>query len=125
MTSVIYLVAGLILLVVLSFIGIMSRYKRCKPNQVLVVYGKTSKNSRCKCISGGGVFVYPWVQNYAYMSMTPIAITCGLEDALDKNNIHVIVNSEITVAISTDPLLIQNAATRLLGMTNEEQIKLI
>ena len=78
--SVIYLVAGLILLVLLSFIGVMTRYKRCKPNQVLVVYGKTSKNTRCRCISGGGIFVWPIIQDYAYMSMTPISITCNLEE---------------------------------------------
>ena len=64
MNATIYLIAGLIVLVVLTILGILSRYRRCKPNQVLVVFGKTSGNTKCKIVTGG-VFVWPVVQDYA------------------------------------------------------------
>ena len=69
MMTTIYLVAGLVLLVILSFIGIMTRYKKCGPNKILVVYGKTSGNKSCKCYRGSGVFVLPVIQDYQFMSV--------------------------------------------------------
>ena len=118
--TTIYLVAGLVLLVILSFIGIMTRYKKCGPNKILVVYGKTSGNKSCKCYRGSGVFVLPVIQDYQFMSMEPISLTCERKDALDKNNIRVNVRSESTVAISPEEELMQNAATRLLGLKSDE-----
>ena len=36
-----YVSAILAVVIILTIIGVLSRYRRCKPNQVLVVYGKT------------------------------------------------------------------------------------
>lgn len=41
MTTIMYVSAILAVVIVLTIIGVLSRYRRCKPNQVLVVYGKT------------------------------------------------------------------------------------
>ena len=35
------MVAILVVVVIISFIGILSRYRKCKSDEVLVVYGKT------------------------------------------------------------------------------------
>ena len=39
------MVAILVVVVIISFIGILSRYRKCKSDEVLVVYGKTSGES--------------------------------------------------------------------------------
>ena len=78
MMTTIYLVAGLVLLVILSIIGILTRYRKCRSDEVLVVYGKTSGNTSAKCYHGGSSFVIPVLQGYAIMSMKPLQIQCKI-----------------------------------------------
>jgi len=93
----------------------LSRFKRCPSNRILVVYGKTGKQS-AKCYHGGGVMVWPIIQDYAFLSLEPLVIDIPLEGALSLNNIRVNVPATFTVGISTDPVLMNNAAERLLGL---------
>jgi flotillin len=93
----------------------VSRYKRCPANKVLVISGRVSGGNSAKCISGGGTFVWPVIQEYAYLDLEPIQINIPLKDALSFENIRVAVPSVFTVAIGTEPDVRQNAAIRLLG----------
>ncbi len=99
-----------------------TRYKRCPSNRILVVYGKVRGGRASKCIHGGGTFVWPLVQDYAYLSLEPLVIEIPLEGALSLNNIRVNVPSTFTVAISTDPVLMNNAAERMLSL-NPQQVR--
>ncbi len=112
-------VAVIILFVLLS--GILSRYRKCPSDKVLVIYGKvgSDKNGQTKtarCIHGGAAFIVPIIQSYQYMDLTPISINVDLKKALSKQNIRVDVPSRFTVGISTEPGVMQNAAERLLGL---------
>jgi flotillin len=113
------LAGGAVLAAVLLF-GILvlfvSRYKRCPANKVLVISGRVGAGNSAKCISGGGAFVWPVVQEYAYLSLEPIQIEVPLKDALSFENIRVSVPSVFTVAIGTEPELRNNAAIRLLNL---------
>ncbi|MCA9310544.1 MAG: hypothetical protein KDA21_05010 [Phycisphaerales bacterium] len=106
-----------ILLVVFALGFIASRYKRCPSNRVLVIYGKVGSNKSAKCLHGGGAFVIPLIQDYSYLGLEPLVIDIPLEGALSLNNIRVNVPSTFTVAISTDPILMNNAAERLLNLS--------
>ena len=55
------------------FLVIVSRIKRCPSDQILVKYGKVGGGS-AKCIHGGAAFIWPVIQSYEYMSLTPIQI---------------------------------------------------
>jgi flotillin len=98
----------------------VSRYKRCPANRVLVISGKVGGGESAKCISGGGAFVWPVIQEYAYLSLEPIQIDIPLRDALSFENIRVAVPSVFTVAIGTEADVRQNAAIRLLNLTHEQ-----
>jgi flotillin len=104
------------------FMFLVSRYRRCPSNKVLVISGKVSGGNTAKCISGGGAFVWPVIQEYDYMSLEPIQIDIPLKDALSFENIRVSVPSVFTVGIGTTPETQQNAAIRLLKLP-PEQIK--
>jgi flotillin len=93
----------------------VSRYRRCPANRVLVISGRVGGDGAAKCISGGGAFVWPVMQEYAYLSLEPIQIDIPLKDALSLENIRVAVPSVFTVAIGTEAEVRQNAAVRLLG----------
>ncbi|HEY3323980.1 MAG TPA: SPFH domain-containing protein [Planctomycetota bacterium] len=114
----------LILFVVLAFFSIAifvaNRYKRCPSNRVMVIYGKVAGGNTAKCIHGGAAFVVPLLQDFAYLSLEPMQIEIPLKGALSIENIRVNVPSVFTVAIGTEPEIMQNAAIRLLGlMTNQ------
>ncbi len=117
-------VAALVaLLFVLSLVLVLvRRYKRCPSNRVLVIYGKVGGGQSSKCLHGGGAFVWPLVQEYDFLSLDPIQIEVPLKGALSSENIRVNVPSYFTVAIGTQPAVMQNAAIRLLGL-NTEMIK--
>lgn len=126
MTTIMYVSAILAVVIILTIIGVLSRYRRCKPNQVLVVYGKTGGEKKsAKLYHGGAAFVLPIIQNYDILSMEPMQIDCRLTGALSSQNIRVDVPTTITVAISTNPEIMQNAAERLLGMDTESTENLI
>jgi flotillin len=105
---------GLILLFVLIFV--VKQYRRCPSNRILVIYGKVGTNKAAKCMHGGGTFVVPLIQDYAYLSLEPLVIDIPLEGALSLNNIRVNVPATFTVGVSTDPVLMNNAAERLLNL---------
>lgn len=105
--------------------AILSRYRKCPSDKVLVIYGKigsdkSGQSRSAKCIHGGAAFIVPVLQSYEYMDLTPISINVDLRNALSKQNIRVDVPSRFTVGISTEPQIMHNAAERLLGLKMHE-----
>lgn len=124
-TNILILAAILVVVVMLTLVGILSRYRKCKSDEVLVVYGKTGGTKSAKLYHGGAAFVWPIIQGYEFLSMKPMQIDCKLTGALSAQNIRVDVPTTITVAISTDPEVMQNAAERMLGLSIEDKQNLI
>ena len=123
MIQIIFISAGVLLLLVIG-LSVISRYRMCPPDKILVVYGKIGGQNAARCSNGGSTFVLPIFQNYDYLDLTPITIDIPLKNALSSQNIRVHTPANFTVAISNQPELMGNAATRLLGKSNEEIAKL-
>ncbi len=111
--------AGLAGLVVLMGLWAISRYKRCPSDKILVIYGRTGQGS-ARTLAGGAAFVWPVIQDYEYLDLTPISIDVDLRGALSKQNIRVNVPSRFTVGVSNEEGVMINAAERLLGKSNDE-----
>jgi len=105
-----------ILFVFILIFSFIKRYKRCPSDKILVVYGKVGGGESAKCIHGGAAFIWPVIQDYEYLDLTPISIEVNLVNALSKQNIRVNVPSRFTIGISTEPGVMQNAAERMLGL---------
>lgn len=105
-----------LLLLLFVVVIVVKQYRRCPSNRILVIYGRVGGSKASKCLHGGGTFVWPLIQDYAYLSLEPIVIDIPLEGALSLNNIRVNVPATFTVGISTDPVLMNNAAERLLNL---------
>lgn len=112
----IIIVAAVTLFVTIS--ALVSRYKRCPSDKILVIYGRTGGNS-AKCVHGGGAFIWPVIQDYAYLDLKPLSIEANLTNALSRQNIRVDVPCRFTIAISTESDSMNTAAERLLGLTAE------
>jgi flotillin len=111
-------IAAILVFATLAFFA--SRYKRCPSDRILVVFGKVGGNKSAKCVHGGASFVWPVIQDYAYLSLTPMPIDIQLRGALSQQNIRVNTPSTFTVGISTEPGVMENAAERLLGQTQPQ-----
>jgi len=119
--TMVALVSVIALVVLTTAILIVSRYRKCPSDKILVIYGKIGRgkdgNARsAKCIHGGAAFIVPVFQAFEYMDLTPMSISVDLRNALSRQNIRVDVPSRFTVGISTEPGVMQNAAERLLGL---------
>ncbi|HKX45914.1 MAG TPA: SPFH domain-containing protein [Planctomycetota bacterium] len=118
---------GLVVALAFIFFGLLvalsRRYKRCPSNRVLVVYGRAGSGRVARTMHGGGTLVLPLLQDYAYLSLDPIQIEIPLDGALSMENIRISVPSVFTVAIGTEPAIMNNAAIRLLGLTTAEIAK--
>ncbi|HMO60656.1 MAG TPA: SPFH domain-containing protein [Ferruginibacter sp.] len=114
---IIIAVAAIVLFVTIS--ALVSRYKRCPSDKILVVYGRTGGSS-AKCIHGGGAFIWPVIQDYAYLDLKPLSIEANLTNALSRQNIRVDVPCRFTIAISTEADNMNTAAERLLGLSSEQ-----
>ena len=112
-------VVGIVVLVVL-FAAVINRYRRCPSDKILVIYGGSASKKSAKCVHGGGAFVWPIIEDYAYLSLTPISIDANLTNALSRQNIRVDVPCRFTVGISTDEECMTAAAERLLGLSAQQ-----
>jgi len=113
--AIVAIVFGLILL---------SRYRRCPSDKILVIYGKLKSKPDQKissrCIHGGAAIIWPVFQSYSFLDLTPMSISVDLKSALSRQNIRIDVPSRFTVAISTEQGVMQNAAERLLRLKLSE-----
>jgi len=119
-TQLMILIGFLVFVAILLLLFFISRYKRCPSDKILVVYGKTGGEQSAKCYAGGATFVWPVIQDYKYLDLTPISIDVNLQDALSKQNIRVSVPAQFTVGVSNKPTLMIAAAERLLGLQRPE-----
>ena len=119
-TGILMVIGFVIVLALLLLVFFVSRYRRCPSDKILVVYGKTGGEQSAKCYAGGATFVWPVIQDYKYLDLTPISIDVNLQDALSKQNIRVSVPAQFTVGVSNKPDLMIAAAERLLGLARPD-----
>ncbi len=115
----------LALVIILTMSWLVTRFKRCPSDKILVIYGRTGRgsdgqHSSARCIHGGGAFVWPVIQDFSFLDLRPISIEANLTNALSRQNIRIDVPCRFTVAISTEPENMNNAAERLLGLSVQQ-----
>ena len=122
MKGIIILLVVVAILLFSMVLVVLSRYRKCPSDKIMVIYGKLAGGSgvSSKCMHGGAKFIWPVIQDYQYLDLTPISINVDLTNALSRQNIRIDVPSRFTVGISTEPGVMQNAAERLLGLRMNE-----
>jgi flotillin len=120
-TGAIGLIIAVVVIIAMVLVFIVTRIRKCPSDKILVIYGKVGNNKdgsskSANCLHGGAKFVYPFIQAYQYLDLTPLSISVDLTKALSRQNIRIDVPSRFTVGISTEPSVMQNAAERLLGL---------
>jgi len=124
MSQPIVIIIAVTIIALLFFIviaALLSRYRKCPSDKIMVIYGRVGSNKEgtarsAKCLHGGATFIWPVMQAYQYLDLTPMSIGVDLRSALSRQNIRINAPSKFTVGISTEPTVMQNAAERLLGL---------
>ena len=117
-TIIVIVIAAVIFMVAL--IAAIRRIRTCPSDKVLVKYGQVGGDRMAKPIHGGTTFVWPVVQGYRYLDLTPMTVDIDLRGALSKQNIRVNVPSRFTFGIGTQQELMNNAAERLLSLDTKQ-----
>ena len=108
----------------LSVVVFVARnYRKCPPNEVLVIYGGKS-GTRERFVTGGGTFVMPVLKSYKTLSLTTFQVETRVEHTPNKDGVLVSVDAVANLKISSDPQVLQGAAERLLGASPDYLKKL-
>ena len=109
---------GLVALVVVTALTVITRYKVAKPNQAFIVTGRKGKTSGDlsgqKVVTGGGVFVVPFVQQLSVLDLSQ-KIEVSVRDAVSAQGIKLNVDGIAIVKVGGDEESIRLAAQRLTG----------
>lgn len=125
-------IAGAILAVVLVVIILVRRYQVAKPNEAIIVTGGRGREvldeegkatrdlSSQRVVTGGGVFVVPFIQRSFKLSLESRKLDLNTE-AQTKDGITLTAKAVAVVKVGGSSQMIRDAAQRFLG--NEDQIK--
>jgi len=89
------------------------------PNQVYVVSGGSSLRK----VYGGGVWVWPVVNQLSKLDMTISSVGIKINNVYSKGGIPLDVQAIADVKISADPRYINNAIERFMGKSNNEILR--
>src|SRR6185436_13688531 len=91
-------VIGLLLAALSTFVAFARNYRKCPPNQVLVVYGRkhTGKDQErrgYRLITGGSAFVLPLFEDFTYIGLETFTVESSVTDTPNKDGVPVTVEA--------------------------------
>ena len=110
------LIVSCLVIVLGTLLFWVQRYKRCPSDKILVIYGKTGGARSSLCIHGGACFVWPVLQSFQWLDLSPIPIDLGEKEFSPNEKDRVKILSKLIAGISTEAGIMENAAERLLGL---------
>lgn len=119
-----------LIILALLFLGvpvlvIVLRYKKCPPDKVMVIFGNVGKDKNGKarpyfCVHGGAAFIWPLIQHFTYLDLNPMTVEAELKNQPTKGEEKADFSAVFTVAVSVEPMILENAAERLVFRKREE-----
>jgi flotillin len=119
---IIWVAAGVFLVLVLIIWISVSLYRKVGPNQALIVYGRGGT----QVTTGGGRIVWPFVQNARELSLELMSFDVApTQDLYTKQGVAVTVEAVTQIKVKNDPVSILTAAEQLLTKSLDERQDLI
>ncbi len=127
-------VVGTVVLVVLVLLLVVSRYKVAGPNEAFIITGRRGKTVRDaegrthadlsgqRVVTGGGVFVWPFVQQRHTMDLSSRRISVQIRGAVSKQGIKLNLEGVAVVKVGGDEDSIRAAAQRFLTQQGEIEV---
>lgn len=94
----------------------------CAPNEVLILSGRKHKlpdgtQMGYRVVHGGRAFRIPLIESVSRLDMRLFPVQVSVQNAFSKGGIPLSVQAIANVKVSSDPVLIGNAAERFLGIS--------
>ncbi|WP_425955542.1 flotillin family protein [Xylanimonas sp. McL0601] len=118
-TTGILAVAALVVVVVIVIATVVSRYRIPKANEALVITGGKGGDGGVKVVIGSGVFVVPFIQRSASISLDATEVPMRVDEGVTSDKIKVTVDAVALAKIDGTPEGVRAAAQRFLGRETE------
>ncbi|MFZ5870740.1 MAG: SPFH domain-containing protein, partial [Actinomycetota bacterium] len=116
-------VVGLVVLALVTVLSVITRYKVAKPNEAFIITGRKGKTSvdlsGQKVVTGGGVFVLPFVQQLQVLDLSSRRISVTIRGAVSKQGVKLNLDGVAIVKVGGDENSIRAAAQRFLSQQQE------
>ena len=112
MGTIIFLITLGGLISITLFVQLISRMKLVPPSELAVVHGRN------KTYRGGRIFVYPLIERFDTMDLTPQTTSVVVESAIASGIVPLTVTATVSYAISTSEKGRQNAIKRIFQILN-------
>jgi flotillin len=116
-------VLGLVVVLFVVVLSIIKRYRVAGPNEAFIITGRRGKTSGDlsgqKVVTGGGVFVFPFVQQLHVLDLSSRRNPVGIRAAVSKQGIKLNVDAIAIVKVGGDEDSIRAAAQRFLTQQAE------
>ncbi|MCB1157533.1 MAG: flotillin family protein [Leptospiraceae bacterium] len=122
--ALIILMAFPLLVVITFLIFLFTRIKVCPPNKMMVVYGGVGPNQDFVCVRGGRKFIWPILQKYAFLDLAPMYLNTSVTGNMNQTSEQVYLSITLSLHISPEPGFAENAARKLLGLSEKQMIAL-
>lgn len=114
-----------VILCVIQVSLLISIYRKCPPNQAMIVSGMYAGADRehansYKVVLGGGVVVLPMLQQISYISLEVRKIQIKLEAALTSDGVPLSFELDAQIKVKSDATAVVSAAECFLGKSQEE-----
>lgn len=104
-----------------AFLAFARNYRKCPPNQVLVVYGRKNKDGRgYRLITGGSALVIPLLESFTYIGLETFSVESSVTDTPNVDGVPVSVDATANIKVSSDPKRLALAVERMLGKSKQE-----
>ena len=118
-TTGIIAIAALMVVGAIVLGAIVSRYRIPKANEALVITGGKGSDGGVKVVIGSGVFVVPFIQRSASISLDATEVPMRVDEGVTSDKIKVTVDAVSLAKIDGTPEGVRAAAQRFLGRESE------
>ena len=109
-----FLITLAALILVTLILQLVMKMKLIPPSQLAVVHGKGGSFSTLR---GGRVFVFPLINRFSTMDLTPQTTTVVVESAIAEGIVPLTVKATVSYAVAKTEKGLVNAVKRILNMT--------
>jgi len=124
LTTVLMWVGGGIVILLSLWAFISKYYIRIAPNTAAVIFGRKSKSADgtkkgYRLITGGGVFMIPFLEKVEYMDLSNRTLTILVNDAPNVDGVMTTIEGTANVKFASDKGLLEMAVERFLGKSDD------
>ncbi len=109
---------GIVVAFVLFLLVYLGRYRKCGPNEVMVISGRGEFGFRI--VKGGGTFIVPMVERVDILSLEDMALEIKCEGVYTLEGVAITVDGVAVVKVASEDESIRTAAEQFLSKQRPE-----